>query len=78
MSGPLDGIRMRHLEEAITPLGTKPCPFCGSDHTMIDKYRHGASYRWIVRCESCGSDGPASDSSSGAALRKWTERYTNQ
>lgn len=51
------------------------CPFCGGAETALVKVKRAEDDpgRFVVRCCSCGAQGPSS-STMGSAKARWQER----
>ena len=52
-----------------------PCPFCGSEDVVYERYLHTSGYRWRVVCTSCmASIDPGYAQQRSTVQRMWNTR----
>lgn len=68
---------MTQPQEKPLPVELKPCPFCGSKTVYTAPPAMGKG-RWVVECDDCRAEGPASSDNSDAgedeAIAAWNTR----
>lgn len=68
---------MTQPQEKPLPVELKPCPFCGAKTVYTAPPAMGKG-RWVVECDDCRAEGPASSDNSDAgedeAIAAWNTR----
>lgn len=56
----------------------KPCPFCGSERTYLQKYADVQGDLYVVKCWGCEAEGPPSRAFQDYAIERWNTRHNQE